>query len=173
MGEKTKHGGMFKDELDAAKRVNQLCEKLGNPLQNPEINATPNQQYYEREKTSQYKGVSWHKKTKMWRVRLRVCKGGKVKFGGMFKDELDAAKKVNQLCEEFGIRLKNPEISTKPNQQYKHDGEKTIENPVISAEIFKTDNDDANKNKRKREKEFKDDDKLPVNRHYFYDYLLK
>ena len=38
-------GGYFKDELDAAKRVNQLCEKLGNPAQNPEISAMPNQQY--------------------------------------------------------------------------------------------------------------------------------
>jgi hypothetical protein len=36
---------MFKDELDAAKRVNQLCEELGIPLQNPTISAIPNQQY--------------------------------------------------------------------------------------------------------------------------------
>ena len=36
---------MFKDELDAAKRVNQLCEEQGIPLQNPEISAIPNEQY--------------------------------------------------------------------------------------------------------------------------------
>ena len=36
---------MFKDELDAAKRANQLCEELKIPLQNPEISAIPNQQY--------------------------------------------------------------------------------------------------------------------------------
>ena len=56
---------------------------------------------------------------------------------------------------------------------FEHNDEKTIENPAIRGEISNTDNDDANKNKRKREKEFKDDDKLPVKKHYFYDYLLK
>ena len=61
----------------------------------------------------------------------------------------------------------------KSNNSFKHNDEKTIENHVIRAEILNTDNDDANKNKRKREKKFTDDDKLPVKRHYFYDYLLK
>ena len=36
----------------------------------------------------------------------------------MFKDELDAGKRVNQLCKELEIPLKNPEISGIPNQQY-------------------------------------------------------
>ena len=54
---------------------------------------------------------------KKWYV-LIYPKGQKPKFGGTFKDELDAAKRVNQLCEELGIPLKNPTISTIPNQQY-------------------------------------------------------
>ena len=45
-------------------------------------------------------------------------KGQKQKYGGRFNDELDAAKKVNQLCEEFGIPQKNPTIIGIPNQQY-------------------------------------------------------
>ena len=39
------------------------------------------------------------------------------RYGGLFNDEMDAAKRVNQLCEEIGIPLKNPEISSKPDQQ--------------------------------------------------------
>jgi hypothetical protein len=31
----------------------------------------------------------------------------------MFKDEVDAAKRMNQLCEEFGISLQNPDINQK------------------------------------------------------------
>merc|ERR1712096_268207 len=91
---KTKHGGYFKDELDAAKRMNQLCEELGIPLQNPEISATPNQQYQKKQKTSQYKGVSWHRKIKKWYVQLYL-KQGQQKYGGYFENELSAAKKLN------------------------------------------------------------------------------
>ena len=69
-----------------------------------------------KEKKSQYKGVTWYKNRKKWFVQLNI-KGGKQKFGGTFDDELDAAKRVNQLCEELRIPLKNPEISAKQNQQ--------------------------------------------------------
>ena len=72
----------------------------------------------EKEKiTSQYKGVCWDTKSRKWRVQLSL-KGEKPKYGGYFKDELDAAKRANQLCEELRIPLQNPEISAIPNQQY-------------------------------------------------------
>ena len=72
---------------------------------------------YERTKilSSQYKGVSWHSKTREWYAQLQVK--GKKKYGGTFKDELDAAKRVNQLCEELGIPFQNPTISAKPNKK--------------------------------------------------------
>merc|ERR1712034_284794 len=41
-------------------------------------------------------------------------KEGKCKFGGNFKDELNAAKRVNQVCKELGIPLQNPDISAAP-----------------------------------------------------------
>jgi hypothetical protein len=167
-GQNPKYGGHFNDELEAAKRANQLCEELGIPPQNPTISAIPNQQYQKKEKISQYKGVCWQKERKIWRVRLHV-KGEKEKFGGNFKDEVDAAKRVNQLCEELGIPPQNPGVVEMPTQ---HDDFQTIENSVISSEISKTDNDDANKKKRKRKKEF-NDDKFPDERHYFYDDMLK
>jgi len=115
---KCKYGGQFKDELDAAKRVNQLCEQLGIPAQNPKISAIPDQQYQKKEKTSQYKGVCWHREYGKWDVRI-YPKGQKSIFGGYFNDELDAAKRVNQLCETLGIPAQNPKISAMPNQQYK------------------------------------------------------
>ena len=68
-------------------------------------------------KTSKYKGVSYHKHSDKWKVIVSL-KGKKHKYGGTFNDELDAAKRVNQLCEDLGIPLLNPEISAIPNQQY-------------------------------------------------------
>ena len=38
-------------------------------------------------------------------------------YGGYFNDELDAAKKVNQWCDELGINVKNPGINGVPNEQ--------------------------------------------------------
>ena len=40
--------------------------------------------------------------------------GQKQTYGGMFKEELDAAKKATQLCEEFG----KPTISVMTNQKF-------------------------------------------------------
>ena len=70
-----------------------------------------------KEKKSEYTGVYWHSQKKRWFV-LICPKGQKRKYGGVFKEELDAAKRVNQLCQELGIPPQNPEISAIPNDQY-------------------------------------------------------
>jgi len=116
-GGKRRFGGFFKDEEDAGKRVNQLCEELGIPAKNPTISAMPNQQLQKKEKASQYKGVYWSKQNKKWYAQL-VVKGEKTKHGGYFNDELDAGKRCNQLCEDFRIPLQNPDINAMPNEQY-------------------------------------------------------
>ena len=67
------------------------------------------------EKTSQYKGVYWNHQSGKWIAYLSL-KGEKLKYGGTFENELDAAKRVNQLCEEMEILPKNPEIEGMPNQ---------------------------------------------------------
>jgi hypothetical protein len=64
-----------------------------------------------KQETSQYKGVSWHKENGQWRAILTL-KRNIQKYGGYFKDELDAAKRVNQLCEELEIPLRNPSIAS-------------------------------------------------------------
>merc|ERR1712034_64018 len=76
----------------------------------------PNQQY--KGKTSQYKGVYYNKQTRKWIARLHL-KGQTPKYGGHFNDELDAAKRVNQLCEDFGIPSHNFGISAIPDEEYK------------------------------------------------------
>ena len=70
------------------------------------------------------------------------------------------------------VQLLSINFYTKSNNSFKHDDEKTIATSVISTEILNTENDLANKTKRKRDKELSDDDRLPVERHYFYDHLL-
>jgi hypothetical protein len=111
-GQKEKSGGYFQDEIDAGKRVNQLCEELKIPPQNPGINGRPEKKI----KISQYKGVMCHKQSGKWCVI--ICLKRQRRYGGMFNDELDAAKRVNQLCKELGISPKNPEISAIPNHKY-------------------------------------------------------
>jgi len=112
----TLFGGYFNDELDAVKRVNQLCEESGINAKNPNISKVPN--HLKQEKTSQYTGVHWNKQQKKWIAQLQL-KNAIKKFGGGFNDEMDAGKRVNQLCDELGITVKNPEISGKPNHQAK------------------------------------------------------
>ena len=75
--------------------------------------------------------MTWHKQRNKWRVRMNF-KGRKSQFCGHFKDELDAAKKVNQLCEESGIPPHNPTISAIQNQQYL-----VTENFFLSHDIMK------------------------------------
>jgi hypothetical protein len=70
-----------------------------------------------KEKTSQYKGVTWHSKIKKWYAQLPV-KGGKTKYGGTFDNELEAAKRVNQLCEELSFPQQNPTVSAIPDEKY-------------------------------------------------------
>ena len=97
-------------------------------------------EYEAKETKSQYKGVHLNVKSGKWYARLRL-KGQKPKYGGAyFNDELDAAKKANQLCEELGIPLKNPEISGIPNQQVTSVNNKivmiTLENYIAHTRQF-------------------------------------
>lgn len=81
--------------------------------------SSPNQERQRKagkEKRSQYKGVYWNRINEKWFVNL-YCKDGKQKYGGLFNNELDAAKRVNQLCAEAGIPPKNPGINAIQNQE--------------------------------------------------------
>ena len=58
-----------------------------------------------KKKTSQFKGVSWDTRKNRWYAQVR--KERKSYFGGYFKDEIDAGEKVNKLCEEMKIPVRN------------------------------------------------------------------
>ena len=70
-----------------------------------------------KETTSQYRGVFYHKQTRKWGALVSL-KGQKKMYGGIFKYELDAAKRVNEICEELGTPRQNPKICTITNLQY-------------------------------------------------------
>jgi len=104
-------GGHFDDEVDAAKRVNQLCEEFGIPPKNPEISGLPSHGSKNRTKKI-LNGVYWHKKYKKWIATFRI--NGKTIYGGYFHSKIDAAKQVNQICKECGISPKNPVVTGEP-----------------------------------------------------------
>ena len=55
--------------------------------------------------TSQYVGVFWHNVYKKWIAGFQYKK--KKYYGGLYDNEVDAAKKVNSICDELGIQKKN------------------------------------------------------------------
>ena len=48
------------------------------------------------------------KKSKRWVAYIIV--DNKRYYGGCFQEELEAVKKVNQLCDELGVKQKNPDF---------------------------------------------------------------
>jgi len=110
------HGGYFDDEIDAAKRVNQLCEKFRISPRNPDISGKPFYGSTKKIHSSKYAGVHLNKQKTKWIAS--ITKDGKTNYGGRFFYEVNAAKRVNQLCKELRIPEKNPEISEKTNNDF-------------------------------------------------------
>jgi len=76
---------------------------------NPEITGGPTHTSNTKPKVSKYNGVSWDKRFKKWRIQIKI--NGNYKPGGVFVDELQAAKRLNRFCVEYGIAPANPEIT--------------------------------------------------------------
>lgn len=49
--------------------------------------------------SSKYKGVSWAKRERRWRVQIKV--GGKVIGGRYFEEENEAGRKYNEMAEKY------------------------------------------------------------------------
>ena len=64
--------------------------------------------------TSNYKEISWDEKRQLWKAEFSF--NGKISKS-YFENELDAVKRINQLCKNIGIPSKNPELPEIPNQQ--------------------------------------------------------
>jgi hypothetical protein len=65
---------------------------------------------------SKYNGVFWNKRWQKWETALHLT-SGKRKFCGYFDNEIEAAKKLNILCDEYCLPHKNPETDGVPNQK--------------------------------------------------------
>lgn len=104
---KRKHIGYFHNEKDAAKaydyNANKLCKELkefvhlnfpNELLTNKKYNKLTEKNY-----SSKYKGVCWHKKFKKWQAYITVnnCR----KYLGYFKNEIDAAESYNKAIEKY------------------------------------------------------------------------
>ena len=80
----------------------------GNTLNNRRSNlreATPQQNQRnrgaQRNSKSGYKGVSWHKQTRKWAVRIKA--GGSYRHVGLFEDVIEAARAYDAVAREaFG-----------------------------------------------------------------------
>merc|ERR1712034_42533 len=90
-------------------------------------------------------GVCWNKKHKKWYAEVSIGQGNKI-HGGVFKNELDAAKRVNEICEEHKIPSKNPGIKTYlevvPNEDDKNKTVTQSANPMNGFKIAKNNDDD-------------------------------
>lgn len=93
---KVKQTTFCETEEDAAKLLNKICEFYGVEKKNPNLSGSPICEHYVPKK---YKCVFWRKDQEVWKAE--ISHQGKTVFGGHFKNELDAARRVNQLCEKI------------------------------------------------------------------------
>ena len=70
--------------------------------------------FEDTQSTSNYVGVSWNEKRELWQAKFYF--NGKTSKS-YFENELDAAREINQLCENMGIPSKNFELLEIPNKQ--------------------------------------------------------
>jgi len=99
-------GGAYYDEVDAAKKVNKMCDKFQIKRKNPDVDASPMTAFAKKKNSiTKYKGVFYNKHIKKWVATINFDQ--KRCYGGTFDYEIDAVKKVNQLCDELGIERKS------------------------------------------------------------------
>jgi len=89
MNGKKKHLGSFKCELEAS-------EAYQKALKDYELDGTMPEP---PTRSSQYKGVSWDKHNKKWRVQIWM--NGKTKYLGSFKCELEASESYQKALREL------------------------------------------------------------------------
>jgi len=83
------------------------CKEFKISEKNPTITGEPT--HGPRKQDSKYYEVYWD--TKRNKLRVNISTDGTLTCAGFFDDEIDAAKRVNQLCEKYDIAAKYPEIS--------------------------------------------------------------
>ena len=93
--------------------------KANNKLSNLSYMTKAENNYRSRKNmTSTHRGVSWRKSRNMWRSQIKI--DGKMKWLGLFTDELEAAKCYQDALKNFEAGL--PIEVKKPNFSSKHRG---------------------------------------------------
>lgn len=93
--------GPFGTEEEAARAYDAKAGPAGRPVNFPNASAVPGQaQALKGAKSSAYRGVCWHKASKMWTPMIKVDK--KNTTLGYFKAEADAARKYDAAARPLG-----------------------------------------------------------------------
>lgn len=93
-------GGKFSSELDAAKKSDELARKHLGVVATLNFPTPSERKKMKKNKKSTYVGVSWTNTFGKWEVRRSA--NGKSHFGGLFSNELEAARKSDELAKEIG-----------------------------------------------------------------------
>jgi len=102
--------GSGKSEEECARKVREKCVKF--KAEGKKVRTRYGELREEQKnKTSQFRGVSWCKNRRKW--RSYVTHNNDKHCCGEFVTELDAAKAVNRKCLELGIDIRNPQILKK------------------------------------------------------------
>ena len=99
---KQEHLGRFDDELEAAKAVDRRLREIGT-LENLNYDDDGNFVYAVKMKSSQYRGVCWHKGMQKWEVSITVP-GEKQKCLGCFEDEANAARAYDAVARTHNMQ---------------------------------------------------------------------
>lgn len=85
----------IKEKISNTKKTNwkSLSDELKNKILNPML------EYRRKTKTSKYIGVSFRKERKVWIVAIQYK--GKTKILGYFKNEIDAAKRYDEIAPKY------------------------------------------------------------------------
>lgn len=126
------HIGTFHDDYKAACAVNHKCEELGIPFKNQDI---PSLGLPAKHAMSKYIGVEWEKDKKKWKAVLRHDQEYDVI--GLFKEEIFAAKAVNEKCKELCIPVKNPtlENNIRPPKRSNFNNMMSSQNGYIKSDL--------------------------------------